>query len=362
MKRKLQVFISSTYSDLKEERQAAVEAILKAGHIPARMELFTAGDKSQMATIERWIDESDVYMLILGGRYGSVEPTTELSYTELEYDYAVSHGKPTFAVAISEAGLEEKVRSGGTSFIKKTNSKALAQFREKVPKNISSFFNDPKDIKLCVYESMSELMTNPSLKGWIAAEEIPETKLLQEQIKSLREENDALTEKPRKLEAAAKTQLGDSTPAQDQELMKVLRAIEIKVPAKLTGDKEITSNLLKIALIQRDRLTNGVTNHMGMSEIDQFLYFNILPKLQNHALADNEKVAGVRYRRSYLNKKGQMLLAELDRTSLLAKAKQSAASAEPAAKERSTASEETPAHEEMLAVKPSKPKRQHKKS
>lgn len=81
MKRKLQVFVSSTYSDLIDERQAAVAAILKAGHIPAGMELFTAGDKSQMKTIERWIDESDVFMLILGGRYGSIEPTTNLSYT-----------------------------------------------------------------------------------------------------------------------------------------------------------------------------------------------------------------------------------------------------------------------------------------
>jgi hypothetical protein len=53
MKRKLQVFVSSTYSDLIDERQAAVAAILKAGHIPAGMELFTAGDKSQMKTIER---------------------------------------------------------------------------------------------------------------------------------------------------------------------------------------------------------------------------------------------------------------------------------------------------------------------
>ena len=65
MKRKLQVFISSTFSDMIEERQAAVAAVLKAGHIPAGMELLTAGDKSQMKTIERWIDESDVYMLIL---------------------------------------------------------------------------------------------------------------------------------------------------------------------------------------------------------------------------------------------------------------------------------------------------------
>ncbi|MDD5007450.1 MAG: DUF4062 domain-containing protein [Syntrophorhabdaceae bacterium] len=44
MKKKLQVFISSTYSDLKAERQSAVDAVLKAGHIPAGMELFAAGN------------------------------------------------------------------------------------------------------------------------------------------------------------------------------------------------------------------------------------------------------------------------------------------------------------------------------
>jgi hypothetical protein len=43
-KKKLQVFVSSTYEDLKEERQVAVESILTAGHIPAGMELFAAGD------------------------------------------------------------------------------------------------------------------------------------------------------------------------------------------------------------------------------------------------------------------------------------------------------------------------------
>jgi Domain of unknown function (DUF4062) len=47
-KKKLQVFVSSTYTDLRDERQAAVEGILSAGHIPAGMELFAAGDQSQM--------------------------------------------------------------------------------------------------------------------------------------------------------------------------------------------------------------------------------------------------------------------------------------------------------------------------
>jgi hypothetical protein len=119
MKRKLQVFVSSTYADLLTERQAAVSAILKAGHIPAGMELFTAGDKSQMRTIEKWIEESDVYMLILGGRCGSIEPTTGLSYTELEYDYAVSLSKPTFSVVIEPIALDEKVKIFGSSCLEK---------------------------------------------------------------------------------------------------------------------------------------------------------------------------------------------------------------------------------------------------
>jgi len=80
-RKRLQVFVSSTYTDLKEERQAAVSAILTAEHIPAGMELFTAGDESQMDVIKQWIDESDVYLLILGGRYGTIEPKSGKSYT-----------------------------------------------------------------------------------------------------------------------------------------------------------------------------------------------------------------------------------------------------------------------------------------
>ncbi len=71
-RKKLQVFVSSTYLDLLTERQAAVEAILRAGHIPAGMELFAAGDQSQIKAIREWIEDSDVFLLILGGRYGSI--------------------------------------------------------------------------------------------------------------------------------------------------------------------------------------------------------------------------------------------------------------------------------------------------
>src|ERR1700745_2816693 len=115
--KKLQVFVSSAYTDLRDESQAAAEANLSAGHIPAGMELFAAGDKSQMEVIKRWIDESDVFLLILGGRYGSLEPISKKSYIELEYDYAHERGKPAFAVVIDDDHLEERVKAHGRAVL-----------------------------------------------------------------------------------------------------------------------------------------------------------------------------------------------------------------------------------------------------
>lgn len=110
MKKKLQVFISSTYIDLIAERQAAVEAILDAGHIPAGMELFQAGSQSQKETIERWIDESDVYLLILGSRYGSIEPDSKMSYTHWEYDYAGKKINHAFQLSFPKRHEKRKVK------------------------------------------------------------------------------------------------------------------------------------------------------------------------------------------------------------------------------------------------------------
>jgi hypothetical protein len=49
------------------------------------MELFATGDQSQLQVIRRWIEECDAFVLLLGGRYGSVEPASGKSHTQLEY-------------------------------------------------------------------------------------------------------------------------------------------------------------------------------------------------------------------------------------------------------------------------------------
>lgn len=203
MKKKLQVFVSSTYTDMLEERQAAVSAILKAGHIPAGMELFTAGDESQMETIKRWIDQSDVFMLILGGRYGSIEPTTGLSYTELEYNYAVESGKPLFAAVITESAIDRKVKTHGTSVIETENTKQLTSFRKKVLSRMSAFFDDVREIRLAVHETVADYLERFDFKGWVSGDEIPDIQSYIDQIAKLRHENKRLAEDRNALHAGA---------------------------------------------------------------------------------------------------------------------------------------------------------------
>jgi Domain of unknown function (DUF4062) len=99
---KYQVFISSTYADLHDERHAVTVEILKARHIPAGMENFSASDDRGWKVIEKTIDVTDYYVLLIAGRYGSVDPATGVSWTEREYDYARARGVPVLACRETE--------------------------------------------------------------------------------------------------------------------------------------------------------------------------------------------------------------------------------------------------------------------
>jgi hypothetical protein len=189
IKKRLQVFISSTYTDLRDERQAAVEAILSAGHIPAGMELFAAGDESQMEVIKQWIDESDVYLLILGGCYGSIDPKSGRSYTELEYQYALSKGKPLFSCVVKPEALDAKVKRDGKDVLELENPQQLKEFRALVLTKISKFFSDSKDIKIAVVETLANLARREELGGWVRANEQANVPALASELARLSQEN-----------------------------------------------------------------------------------------------------------------------------------------------------------------------------
>lgn len=187
MKKKLQVFISSTYTDLLPERQAAVEAILRAGHIPAGMELFAAGDKSQMEIIKRWIDDSDVFLLILGGRYGSIEPESGKSYVHIEYEYAVSRNKACFAYVIDNDELGRRGQQDYDKFREIRNKeKKLENFRKTVTDNrIVRFWSNFYELRAFIIESLTgtsltDLLEEKKLRGWVKDEKIDFESLLLE--------------------------------------------------------------------------------------------------------------------------------------------------------------------------------------
>lgn len=325
MKRKLQIFVSSTYQDLIEDRQAAVGAILKAGHIPAGMELFTSGNKSQMETIRKWIDESDVYMLILGGRYGSIETTTGISYTELEYDYAVQQEKALFAIVINEDTLELRVKKIGSSVMEKENPQQLKMFREKVLSNISSFFEDTKDIKLCVHESLSDYAMDKNLKGWVSANEVTNSQQLLDEISKLRQDNEKLIEElsnaNKRLEA---TPISDINTSDENygELIELLQSIEVKIPAHISSNKEeYTVTLYTIFIYYKNDFIIGISNQHGVTDLTAFLYYNVCPKLQIHDLVVHERVSGVQWSRFETTKKGNQLLVYLEKIDLEEKSK-----------------------------------------
>ena len=64
MEKKYQIFISSTFKDLKTARLKVRDAILSMYHFPVGMEMFGALDEDQWEVIKRDIDASDYYVLI----------------------------------------------------------------------------------------------------------------------------------------------------------------------------------------------------------------------------------------------------------------------------------------------------------
>jgi hypothetical protein len=313
-KKKLQVFISSTYLDLVEERQAAVAAILKAGHIPAGMELFTAGDESQWDTITRWIDESDIYMLILGGRYGSTHHDTGVGYTEMEYDYAISKKKPHFAVVINEKALDERVKSKGKDVLELKHPEKLAKFRTKVLSKISTFFADSKDIRLAIHETIPTLESKHLLAGWISGSDFNDAKPLIDELSKLAEENRRLKIENEGLSKKLTIKPRPET-EEFEELWDLLDGIMVDVsdidPAGELKNKKVS--LLTILNTFRKTLATGITNPHGMDDMDKFLYFTACPELEVHELVMNEKVASAKYRRYSLTQRGKRFLAYIDK-------------------------------------------------
>jgi hypothetical protein len=158
IRQKHQVFVSSTYLDLKEERQQVLRCLLGCDCIPSGMEFFPSSDEELWSLIRGVVDECDYYILLVGGRYGSV--TREgISYTEAEYDYAVSTGRPVLAFLHAAPGSLETGESP-------EKQERLQAFRDKICRaHAPGYWSEASELPFLVQKAIENLKRERSAKA-----------------------------------------------------------------------------------------------------------------------------------------------------------------------------------------------------
>lgn len=187
MDKKYQIFVSSTFSDLVEERQAVSRAILDMGHIPAGMEMFPAADVEQLTYIKKVIDECDYYVLIIGARYGSLDQHG-VSYTQREFQYAVDTGKTVLAflhkdidnIPLGKTDKDDVKRAKLEEFIATVSNGRLVQF-----------WTSATELRANAIVSLTKAFSESPQTGWVRADQVASQSALSDVVK-YREENDKL--------------------------------------------------------------------------------------------------------------------------------------------------------------------------
>lgn len=191
-----------------------MEALLQMNCFPVGMEYFNASDESQWEIIKKLIDDCDYYILIVAGRYGTVDPNTGKSYTQMEFEYAISQGKTVLRF------MHDKIGELKADNVEKTDDgrKKLGDFRDVVMKKYCKMWNTTEGLKSQVVLALSnQFNTNPQI-GWIKADQASSEESNKEIIR-LREEIDRLNAKISDLEENAPK--GTDSLAQGDDLYEV---------------------------------------------------------------------------------------------------------------------------------------------
>lgn len=94
MKSKYTVFLCSTFSDLSEERSSVLESIRRLQLNHDSMEFFGARPNVPLQTCLGEVRKSDIIVVVVSHRYGTIASGLDVSYSEAEYNEAYSLGKP----------------------------------------------------------------------------------------------------------------------------------------------------------------------------------------------------------------------------------------------------------------------------
>jgi len=165
-----------------------MQALLELDCIPAGMELFPASNDDQWTLIKRVIDDCDYYLLIVGGRYGSVNEKG-ISYTQMEFEYALETGKPIISFLPKEPEMipAKYVEKGATG------KKKLEEFKKLVQKKLVKYWSSPQDLGAIVSRSMIKLIKDFPAIGWVKSDNITDENSAKEIIRLQKENEDLKT-------------------------------------------------------------------------------------------------------------------------------------------------------------------------
>ena len=169
MDKRYQVFVSSTYEDLREERQQVMQALLELDCIPSGMELFPAASEDQWTLIKKVIDDCDYYLVIIGGRYGSIGSDGK-SYTQMEYEYALTKQKHAIAFLHENPGDIPASKTESSS----AGKEKLAEFRRLAETTVCKYWSSAPDLGGKVSRSIVQLIRQHPAIGWVRADEAAE--------------------------------------------------------------------------------------------------------------------------------------------------------------------------------------------
>ena len=153
-----------------------MEAVIELNCFPAGMEMFPATDTEQFEYIKSIIDESDYYIVVIAGKYGSVAEDG-ISYTEKEFNYALSRGIPVLAF------IKKDLEAVPASKIETDSQKAkkLDKFRKKAQHGrVVKFWNNPDELKYAIHSSLSREIKIHPRDGWIRVSDVEYERSYQE--------------------------------------------------------------------------------------------------------------------------------------------------------------------------------------
>jgi hypothetical protein len=172
------------------------------------MENFTAADDRGWKTIQRTIDLSDYYVLILAGMYGSPDPTTGISWTEREYRYAREKKMRVLAFIredthVTADKLEKDVDA---------RSKLDALKRDVRDSHLCEFWKTEDDLKARVMQALQSQIAEDEdsgepRPGWYRGDELGTSPAVLEEFARLSAANAQLQRQVEALEGNSKEQL-----------------------------------------------------------------------------------------------------------------------------------------------------------